>query len=108
MGGSLFGRIPYGRKNLRGRVALSTGIAPEFEPRHPPDSRLSIALPIAACRYRLPPNGPSRLQVGRRVEPWGFLVVPSEVACNRVLGALPAPGLDRADAAHGRPPVSTG
>src|SRR5208282_5080912 len=50
--GRLFGRIPYDRKNLRGRVALSTGIAPELEPRQPPDSRLSIAYSLTACRLR--------------------------------------------------------
>ena len=56
--GPLFGRIPYDRKNLRGRVALSTGLLPEFEPRHPPDSRLSIAYSLTSCRLRsLSPTG---------------------------------------------------
>jgi hypothetical protein len=51
--GGLFGRIPYDQKNLRGRVALSTGIAPEFSgsPRHQqPDARLSIADCLTAGR----------------------------------------------------------
>ena len=48
--GGLFERIPYGAKNLRGRVALSSGLLPEFEPRQPPDSRLSIAYSLTACR----------------------------------------------------------
>ena len=57
--GRLFGRIPYGAQNLRGRVALSTGIAPEFAPlpRHPqhapvPDFRFQIPNRLTACRQR--------------------------------------------------------
>src|SRR5208282_4968065 len=45
--GPLFGRIPYDRRNLRGGVALSTGIAPKFEPlpRHRPrPDRFPIAI----------------------------------------------------------------
>src|SRR5208283_1367233 len=47
--GPLLGRIPYDRKNLRGRVALSTVLLRESEPRHPQEARLSIAYSITAC-----------------------------------------------------------
>ena len=52
---------PTTGKNPRGRVALSTGLLPEFEPRHPPDSRLSIAYSLTACRLR------SKSPVGRAI-----------------------------------------
>ena len=63
--GPLFGRIPYGRKNLRGRVALSTGhcaVSLNRVSRPIPDCRLPY--PLAANGHFRPCPGPPARTLG--------------------------------------------